>query len=181
MVFAVLLLLVQAAPPPGLQWRGAALHPGCIRALTTDLADAHPIVAAVDLEGCSRSNRFADAAEVDGRVLRWRPPDAGDRGYFQYEYLGALANGVLVARTAESGGGSGIFQELLFLRITAAPVVEDGDARTREMLTMVGSESLGDRDRVTIALAGDTVTIRRREFRGAAGYGPEQLTVRRPK
>ena len=179
-MLTVLLLLAQtAAAPPGLLWRGTAVHPGCIRQLTTDVADSRPVVAAVDLEGCSRSNRFADVPEADGRILRWRQPDAGDRGFFQYEYVGALASGVLVVRTAESGGGSGIFQELLLLRTSASPVVEDGTSRTREMLTLVGSESLGDRDRVTIELAGDTVTIRRQEFRGADGYGPLVTTVRR--
>src|SRR5262245_65278803 len=117
----LLLLFGQAGPPPGLLWRGAAVHPGCLRQLTTDLADSRPVVAAVDLEGCSKSNRFADAPEADGRILRWKP-DAGDRGFFQYEYLGTLSNGVLVVRTAESGGGSGIFQELLLLRVAPSTV-----------------------------------------------------------
>jgi hypothetical protein len=175
----LLLLTVTLAQAPGLPWRGTPVHPGCLRLLTTDLPDATPVVAAVDLEGCTRSNRFSDAPEVDGRVLRWRQPEGGDRGYFQYEFLGSLANGVLVARTAESGGGSGIFQELLFMRITPSTVLDNGEPRTREMLTLVGSESLGDRDRTTIALSGDTVTITRREFLGARGYGPEKTTVRR--
>ena len=179
MLTLVLLLSQTAATPPGLLWHGAAVHPGCIRQLTTDVADARPVVAAVDLEGCSRANRFADAPEADGRILRCRQPDAGDRGFFQYEFLGTLSSGILVARTAESGGGSGIFQELLFLRVVVSPVVEDGTSRARDTLTLIGSESLGDRDRVAIALAGDSVTIRRQEFRGATGYGPLTTTVRR--
>ena len=175
----VFLSALLAGDPPGLLWHNAAVHPGCIRQLTTDVADARPVAAAVDLEGCKRSNRFADAPEIDGTVLRWRQPDGGDRGIFQYEFLGALSNGVLVVRTAESGGGSGVFQELLFLRITPSTVLEDGAARAREALTMVGSESLGDRDQASITLSGDSVTIRRKEFRGAQGYGPETTTVRR--
>jgi len=46
------------------------------------------------------------------------------------------------------------------------------------MLTLAGSETLGDRDRVTVRLSGDTVTIVRREFR-AGDYGPPVTTVRR--
>jgi len=178
LIHALLLFVQAAAPPPGLLWHNAAVHPGCIRALTTDLADSRPVVAAVDLEGCSKSNRFGDAPDIDGRILRWKQPDAGERGFFQYEYLGALSNGVLVVRTAESGGGSGIFQEMLFLRIAPSSVLEDGAKRTRDALTMVGTESLGDRDRVTITLSGDAVTITRHEFLGARGYGPEKTTVR---
>jgi hypothetical protein len=179
LVLFSLLLAQSPAVPPGLIWRGAGVHPGCIRELTTDLADSRPVIAAVDLEGCMKSNRVADAPDVDGRVLRWKQPDAGDRGFFQYEYLGALSNGILVVRTAESGGGSGIFQELLLLRITPSTVLEDGAKRMRDALTMVGTESLGDRDRVTIMVSGDSVTIKRQEFRGAQGYGPEVTTVRR--
>ena len=111
-------------------------------------------------------------------MLRWRNPDDGDRGYFEYSYLGVLSSGVHVLRVAESGGGSGIFQSLVFARISETPVLEDGRSRTRHRLTLVGSEVLGDRAQVTVDLVGDTVTIRRREFHGAEGMGPEQ-TVKR--
>jgi len=84
-----------------------------------------------------------------------------------------------IIRTGESGGGSGFFMELLWVRLVSSSVIEDGKARTRDALTMAGTDSLGDRDQVTIAIAGDTVTIKRREFRGARGYGPEKTTVRR--
>src|SRR3954471_13492373 len=147
---ALFVFTLVVSEPPGLLWHNAAVHPGCIRQLTTDIADARPVVAAVDLEGCSGSNRFSDAPDIDGRILRWKQPDGGDRGFFQYEYLGALTSGVLVVRTAESGGGTGVFQELLFLRVTSSTVLEDGTKRARDALTMVGSESLGDRDQVRV-------------------------------
>ena len=177
MLLILIAVLAQAAGgPPGLVWHGAAVHPGCVGELSTSVADSRPIVAAVDLEGCGKSNKYSDAPETHERWLHWKIPDGG---YFQYQYLGVLTNGVHVVRTGESGGGSGYFQSLLFLRITTSTVVEDGVARARDALTLVGSESLGDRDQATITLSGNAVTIKRREFRGAAGYGPEKTTVRR--
>ena len=176
LVVTVVLLAQTVAPPPGLLWHGAAVHPGCIRELTTELAGPRPVVAAVDLEGCSRSNRYFEPAEALDAALRWKTPDGGS---FQYEYLGSLTNGVLVVRTGASGGGTGFFQDQLFLRVTKSTVLEDGKPRARDMLTLAGSETLGDRAEVTVTLAADTVTIRRREFRGAAGYGPVVTTVRR--
>jgi len=167
------------AAPPGLLWQGHPVHPGCIRELRTELADSKPVVAAIDLEGCGRSNRYADEFETDGQVLRLRDSGEDSRGYFQYEYLGVLSTGVHVVQIVESGGGSGIFQGLLYLRVEKAAVLEDGQARAREMLVLVGSESLGDRDKNVIELSGDSVTIRRREFRGALGYGPEETVTRR--
>jgi hypothetical protein len=165
--------------PPGLLWRGRPVHPGCIRELKTDLADSQPVVAAVDLEGCGHSNRYATEYETEGRVLRVRDSGEGSRGYFQYEHLGVLSTGVHVVRFVEGGGGTGAFQGLLFLRIDKALVLEDGRQRTREMLVLRGSESLGDRDKAVVELSGDSVRIRRREFRGALGYGPERVQIRR--
>lgn len=155
------------------------MHPGCIRELNTDLADSQPVVAAVDLEGCGGSKKYASPPETDGRALRVRDSGEDARGYFQYEYLGVLSTGVHVVRILEGGGGSGAFQGLLFLRIDKATVLEDGKERAREMLVLRGSESLGDRDKAVVELSGDSVTIRRREFRGALGYGPERVVIRR--
>ena len=176
------LLLVSAlAAPPGLPWSGGIVHPGCIQELQTSLADSHPIVAAVDLEGCNHSNRYYEEPAPRDTYLRRRDPEGGDNAYFEYAYLGALANGVHVVRTAAGGGGTGVFQSLLFLRIVPSTVVEDGQLRTRQSLVLVGSETLGDRDEVTVTLSADAVTIRSRAFRGAVGYGPPETRVRRPR
>jgi hypothetical protein len=165
--------------PPGLLWQGHPVHPGCIRELRTELADSQPVVAAVDLEGCGHSNRYASSFETEGQVLRLRDPGDDNRGYFQYEHLGVLSTDVHVVRIVESGGGSGSFQGLLFLRVEKAIVLEDGQERARQMLVLVGSESLGDRDKTVVELSGDSVKIRRRDFQGALGYGPERIVIRR--
>ena len=167
------------AETPGLLWRGSPVHPGCIRELGTELADSQPVVAAVDLEGCRNSNKYASPYETEGRTLRVRDPGEDSRSYFEYEYLGALTTGVHVVQTVERGGGTGSFQGLLFLRVAKTTVLEDGKRRAREMLILVGSESLGDRDKTSVELSGDAVKIRRREFRGALGYGPEEVLTRR--
>ncbi|MGH8645599.1 MAG: hypothetical protein ACREX4_14525 [Gammaproteobacteria bacterium] len=174
----MLILLQGSIRGPGLMWERQPVHPGCIQGLTAGFADSHPVVAAVDLEGCRRSNRYSLTPEVDGGVLRWRDPATEGGGYFQYEYLGVLTSGVHVVLVGESGGGSGVFQSLVFMRIRASQVLEDGQVRKRDTLELVGSETLGDRAEVKVNLNGDTVTIRRREFRGAAGLGPEQ-TIKR--
>ncbi len=102
-VLTACVLLHSLLEAPGLLWQGSAVHPGCVHELKTELADSKPVVAAVDLEGCGRSNKYYAAYETEGRILRWRDPDGG---YFQYEYLGTLSNAVHVVRTGESGGGA---------------------------------------------------------------------------
>jgi hypothetical protein len=175
---AIVLVVLVPQRAPGLLVEGSAVHPGCIRELTTELADSMPVVAGIDIVGCRDSNEYASEYETSGQVLRWRDPTSTRGAYFQYEYLGSLSNGVHVVMTADSGGGSGIFQSLLFLRVGQATVLEDGKPRVRQMLTLVGSESVGDRAEVTVQLSGESVTIKRREFRGAMGLGPEEVVVR---
>jgi hypothetical protein len=178
LAIAMLTLLEGPTPASGFLWDGKAIHPGCVEQLTADLADSYPYVAAVDLEGCHRGNRYSTPPEVEGAVLRRRDAEADGRGYFQYEYVGVLSSGVHVVRTGASGGGSGFFQSLVFVRIRESSVLEEGRSRTRQILELVGSESLGDRGEVTVGLKGDVVTIRRRPFLGAAGLGPEETVER---
>jgi hypothetical protein len=132
----------------------------------------------VDLEGCRESNRFSTRYVDEGRALRWSDPDDGGRGYFEYEYLGHLEGGVHVFRTAESGGGSGIFMHVLYLRLSVDEVHESGQPRVRHSLILAGSDVLGDRAQATIELRGRQALIRLREFRGSDGYGPERILRR---
>jgi hypothetical protein len=178
LAIAMLTLLQGPTPASGFLWDGKAIHPGCVELLITELADSYPYVAGVDLEGCHRGNRYSTPPEVDGAVLRRRDAETESRGYFQYEYVGVLSSGVHVVRTGASGGGSGFFQSLVFLRIRESSVSEDGRSRTRPILELVGSETLGDRGEAAVSLKGDVVTIRRRAFRGAAGLGPEETVER---
>src|SRR5688572_22615306 len=152
LAIAMLTLLQGPTPASGFLWDGKAIHPGCVELLTTELADSFPYVAAVDLEGCHKGNRYPTPPEVDGAVLRRRDPEEEGRGYFQYEYVGVLSSGVHVVRTGASGGGSGFFQSLLFVRIRESSVLEDGRSRTRQALELVGSETVGDRGEVAVGL-----------------------------
>lgn len=170
------------AAVPGLIWDGKAVHPGCLRELTTGLADAQPVAMAIDLESCRRSNRYARSSyALDGNLLRWHHPQPGSREYFQYEYLGALASGIHVVRVAEGGGGSGVFQSLLFLRMGTTSRLDEGQRRQGPVLTLAGFQTLGDRAQATVELKGRDVVIKRRPFLGEAGWGPEEVLTRRPE
>ncbi len=177
LAMAMLALVPGSGPTAGLMWDGQPVHPGRIRELATDLADSHPILAAVDLEGCRGRNKYSASPEDDGGVLQLQDPAEG-QGYFEYKYLGVLSSGVHVIQVGVSGGGSGYFQDLLFVRIRESWVLVDGHSRKRYILELVGSEVLGDRAEIAVTLKGDVVRIQRREFRGADGLGPEQTIER---
>lgn len=176
------LLLNLFASVPGLVWDGKAVHPGCLRELTTGLADSQPVAVALDLDGCRRSNRYATSSyALDGAVLRWHHPQPASREYFQYEYLGVLASGIHVLRVAEGGSGSAVFQSLLFVRMGTASRLDDGQRRQGPILTLAGFQTLGDRAQATVELKGRDVVVKRRTFLGVSGWGPEEVLTRRPE
>ncbi len=72
-------------------------------------------------------------------------------GYFQYKLLGVTSKGTHVIRTEVSYGGSGIFTDLLFIRLE--------ESRGGLWLKCTGDLVLGDRDDSPVTVTGDTVTV----------------------
>jgi len=143
---------------------GKALHPGCVRELLPGLPDARAVVAALDLEGCQESERYSEPYEENGRRVRFASKAVlgeghNGAGWFEYQYLGVLTNGMHVVRTWESGGGSGVFCALLFVRREADPFYDQDHVRQRTVLRAVGQHGLGDRQGEQVKLQGNEVIV----------------------
>ena len=63
-------------------------------------------------------------------------------GYFKYLYVGQLKNGVHVIRTFTSGGGSGLFQDLMFFNLYKENRYST-DLKDRERIVLEYVEFLG--------------------------------------
>ncbi len=150
-----------AAPsPPAFEADGKPIHPACVYELLTSLSDLRPRTAAVDVEGCTGSNRHSgnDVSEFNGGLL-YRNSELFGQGFFIYRHLGATPDGVHVLLTAESGGGSGVFHEALFVTLERRAFLLGGVSESRWVLSSLGQVSLGDRTEDAVFLQGRMLLI----------------------
>lgn len=126
------------------------VHPLIIKELFGWLSDRHETVIAVDLTSSNRSNRFwgdYSVQQFDG--VNWIHYDNKGGGYFKYCHLGASSSGIHIVHCVENGGGTGVFNSLLFLVLQTDTGIfsdmEGMEVRERILLKTLGSIALGDR------------------------------------
>jgi hypothetical protein len=169
------------SPPPepaSFSYHDRPIHPGWVDELAGDLADPLAVVAAVDLEACERSNRFAGAEPtVENGLHQWRcSSESILEPFVDYRWIGCTPGGTHVLRTGVCGGGSGYFMNVLFVRIEQDQTYEDGAFRSRTLMKRVGSYTLGDRFDGRVELKGNRLFIEGRTHDGDA-VGPIELIV----
>ena len=170
------------------------VHPDIVGDLVGSLADAGDQVVAVNLLDSQDSNRYLREILVTPQTnplvpsWPWVYTLAGERyaaappgsfwgqELYAYRYVGATRSGLDVLHHKYSGGGSGVFNYLLFVRIEAdygvdykpSPASGGGqravgpEFRQRELICFVGTISLGDRWLGTIDVVGNDVVVRGR-------------------
>ena len=172
------------------------VHPKIIGDLVGNLSDAGDQVVAINLLDSQDSDRyFGDifvTPQADPLVPSWPwvytldgEPNGDEelgnywgRELYAYRYLGSTQSGLDVLHQKYSGGGSGVFNRLVFVRIEADygveyPLLRDIDSRRsavgprfrhRELIRMIGRIPLGDRWHGTVEVAGDDVVVRGRDL-----------------
>ena len=172
------------------------VHPRIVDDLIGNRSDVGDQVVAINLLNSQDSNRYFGEIFVtpqsDPLVPSWpwvysldREPnkdgklgDFSGQEFYAYRYLGSTRSGLDVLHAQHSGGGSGVFNRVLFVRTEADygveyPLLRDIDSkrgaagpefRDREIIRIVGKIPLGDRWRGTIEVAGDDVVVRGRDL-----------------
>lgn len=168
------------------------VHPRIIGDLVGSLADAGDQVVAVNLLDSQDSNRYFGevlvTAQTDPLVPSWpwvytlgepyaaAAPGSLGRELYEYRYVGSTPSGLDVLHYRYSGGGSGVFNYLVFVQIEAdygvdyetVPATGTGqpavgpEFRQRELIRLVGKISLGDRWLGTVEVVGNDVVARGR-------------------
>lgn len=142
------------------------IHPGLFQEFAIWLSDnSNPVTVTVDvLAGAKARNEYdADAVKVqDGYISYSR--DNGES--FSYKWLGRLSNGLHVVEVADSGGGSGVFSDLFFIRFDKGEGWDnDGKKYDRLLMTVVRTFALGDRDDGEIKVLPDQVIVGKSKYR----------------
>ena len=172
------------------------VHPKIVDDLIGNLSDTGDQVVAINLLDSQNSNRYFGeifvAPQTNPQVPSWpwvcslscEPNKDGELGDFwgqefaAYRYLGSTQSGLDVLHAKYSGGGSGVFNRVVFVRTEADygveyPLLRDIDSRrsaaqpefrNREVIRMVGKIPLGDRWRGTVEVVGDDVVVRGRDL-----------------
>jgi len=154
-------------------FQGKVLHPGALRELGASLADARPIDVAVDLEGVQASNRYYRPAVVREHFVDFNDDDLlGKGGSFTYVFLGVTPGRTYAFETYDSGGGSGIFMNVLLVRIERDTARVDDKMEPRWVMKRVGIVALGDRADGKVTLAGSSLTL------GASRYQPAERVIK---
>ena len=100
------------------------------------------------------------------------------RSWYAYRYVGSTQGGLDVVHTRHSGGGSGIFNRVVFTRTEMDrgvdyPLLREVESRTaaarpevrdRELIRFVGKIPLGDRWLGTVEVVGNDVVFRGRDL-----------------
>ena len=144
---------------------GKPIHPGLVQQFMSWLSDpGEPTTISVDV-AAEHPNQYDDAdVEISNKNICTKPSKDGD--YFCYEWLGKLANGLHVLSIAASGGGSGIFEDLVFVRFDVGDGINlDGNKYKRLLMTVVREYGLGDRDDGRIQVLPDRVIVGKSQSR----------------
>jgi hypothetical protein len=139
------------------------INPKIIDDLTTSLADTGNQVVAIDLFAAQNSNRYYCEPKIEH--IRNKNPYVSyqdkDGENFRYQLVGKV-NNIYVLRTYEYGQGSGVFEELLFVKFENEKFLSYylntpslKLSAERFVIKKLGSINLGDRYDGWIKIKGD--------------------------
>lgn len=145
-------------------YQGAPIHPGLVQEFSSWISDKGlPTTISVDVSAPHGNEYFDGDVKLQGKNIC---VDVKDGGSFCYEWLGKLDNGIHVLRAGESGGGSGVFGDLFFVKFDKGEGYnEDGKKYDQLLMSIVRTYTLGDRDDGEIKVLGDHVVVGKSRYR----------------
>lgn len=176
------------------------VHPKVVEDLLPWISDDGEQVVAVNLLETVGRNRYfgsVNVGEVRGneRPFVWYEDESVCEGgadcsrplpFFGYKLIGQTDSGVYVLLTTRGGGGgSGVFNGLLFLVLEAdrgLAVYSEGESvlrgdRERWLLKRLGDVILGDRYVGELSVRGNDVHIGKDHHERSAGFFPEDVVL----
>ena len=105
---------------------GNPVHPKIIEDMITWISDSGDQTVAINLEDSQGSNKYNFYEGLSASIVNknlWVKIEHDD-GFFSYDFHGVSDNGIMVLGTAENGGGSGVFKQLMLFRIKEVAVLE---------------------------------------------------------
>ena len=145
-----------------------------------------PIVTTVDIAAAHDTNKY-QRDTIEKRDDWWfaeREEKIGDFSEYEsfgYHWLGKLANGIHVVEVGYSGGGSGFFMDLMFIKFFEGEIFSEGKKEKQMLMSIVGLYSLGDRYEGKITVYPDKVLIPASEDQRGGGSIDNNIELKFPK
>lgn len=133
-------------------YNGQPIHPGLVQEFECWLSDKLPITTTVDVAAAWETNEYyEDDVKRRGDFIQIQKKIEGDTygrvEYYEYKWLGKLDNGLHVLDTLSWGGGSGVFEHLIFVKFDIGQgLYDDGTPYERLLMSVVREYTVGDRD-----------------------------------
>jgi hypothetical protein len=153
-------------PDRDFRFHGQAIHPLLIKQFEPWISDERPpITVEVNVTAAWDSNQYADAFNIDSNSVVTVKLSEG--GSYAYRHLGKTSDDLHVLRTSWSGGGSGTFEALLFVRFrTSLSYLADGVKQGEQVfLRVIRRYPLGDRDEAEVTVKRDQVIVGKSRYR----------------
>ncbi len=184
--------------------KGPFVHPKIIGDLIGWVGDQGDQVVSINLLDSQNSNRYfgevSRALQTDTSRVAWpwiysakreltfgvSPSEYWGTPFDAYRYLGSTRSGLDVLHAKRSGGGAGVSDHLVFVRIESDSAVDypllsdvesshvgtvEPEVRNRELIKLVGKILLGDRWYGTVEIVGNDVVVRGRDMAERCRYG----------
>jgi uncharacterized protein len=154
------------------------VSPKIINDLSAWQSDQGDQVVEINLSDSETSNRYACEVKVAQTGNRYPYVYSQDPGEspadrpteFGYRFVGRTTSGIDVLFTSDSGGGSGVFENLILVRVSeelGAPTIAPATGRTQTMsfkrkrlvIKKLGEIGLGDRWDGVLTVKGDEISI----------------------
>ncbi len=148
------------------RFHGKPVHPLLVKQFEPWLSDERPpITMELNLTAAWDSNQYAAEFKTDSNAVA--SVSLADGSSYSYQHLGQLRDGIHVLRTFDSGGGTGVFEAVLFVRLrTGLGYLADGVKQGRQVFMQVLRRyPLGDRDEAEVLVKQDHVVVGKSRYR----------------
>lgn len=107
-----------ATTAPSFNYQQQPINPACVAMFNGSEADL-PYISAINIATCQHSNAAYQKAytSADNTIYFYKNNQDDRDGQYGYQLIGKTNNGIYVLLTKNSTGGTGVFADLLLLRI----------------------------------------------------------------
>lgn len=145
-------------------YKGKPMHPFLLGTFENWSSDGSaPIVTVVDVAAAYDTNQYPldEIKAENGWIGAIQDEDDNQPGFeqFSYKWLGKINDDIHVVEIGNSGGGSGFFMDLYFVKFSKAVINVDEQSHDQILMHIVRKYPLGDRYEGEIKISANKVFI----------------------